>query len=261
MEDFFKSPLALFDRANEHVNEYRRIIEEIVPHFEYEEKIFVDEVTQENLYAIQISDDIDLLSIGCVAFDAISCLRSVMDQVVFAASCVIKKSDNPNRTKFPFGEAEHDARKQFEAVGKNRGAASGVPAELHNVLISFEPFKGGRYGLWEFNSIRNTGIHRVIAPSAVAVVRPVQFNNGVMGSIKFVNEWDSSKRQAVFLREKDNYFADISYQITGIDISFGASTELPGKSVLSALDHLSSITLEIIESVKHETKKIVEALP
>jgi hypothetical protein len=76
-----------------------------------------------------------------------------------------------------------------------------------------------------------------------------------------VNEWDSSKRQAVFLREKDNYFADISYQITGIDISFGAGTELPGKSVLSALDHLSSITLQIIESVKHETKKIVEALP
>ena len=184
-----------------------------------------------------------------------------MDQVVFAASCVIKKSDNPDRTKFPFAKAEDDARKQFEAGGRNPGGASGVPVELHNVLMSFEPFKGGRYGLWGFNSIRNTGIHRVIAPSAVAVMRPVQFNNGVMGSIKLVSEWDASKRQATFLREKDNYFADISYQIKGIDISFGAGTELPGKPVLSALEHLSSITLQIIESVKHETKKIVETFP
>lgn len=257
MEDFFESPRALFNRANEHVEEYRKISLETIPYFEYKEEVFFDEGTQENLHAIQLSEDIDLLSVGCVAFDAISCLRSVMDQVVYAATCVITASKNrgfdPKKVKFPFSEKLTDARKQFE----KKGPAYEVPVELHNILMSFEPFKGGRYGLWEFNEIRNVGIHRVIAPSAVAVRGPFKGYNGVQGSFKFVNEWDPSNRKAIFLREKDNHFYDFSYEIERIDISFGPDTELAGKRVLEALYHLSSVTFNIIEIVQQETEKIV----
>ena len=260
MEDFFESPRALFKRANEHILEYRKISLEIVPYFEYKEKVFFDEGTGENLHAIQLGENIDLLSIGCVAFDAISCLRSVMDQVVYAATCEISRSKskvfNSKKVKFPVAEKAKDAREQLE----KKGVASEVPKELHDILMSFEPFKGGWHGLWEFNEIRNVGIHRVIAPSAVAVRGPLKAYNGVMGSIKNVKEWDSSSRTAIFLREKDNELCDFSYEIKGIDISFGPDTELEGKRVLEALYHLSSVTFQIIESVQQETKKIVKVI-
>lgn len=221
--------------------------------------VSLDSETQENLHSIRITNDIDLLPLGCVAFDAISCLRSVMDQVVFAATSLVTGKENPKYTKFPFGESEGEARSQFGKIGKNKGSAFDVPEILHDLLISFGPFKEGRNGLWQFNRVRNTGIHRVIAPSAVAVRRPFQHNSGVTGSVKFVNEWNPETREAIFLREKDNFEADISYRITGIDISFGNDTELAEHRVVDSLHALATTTATIIKQVESKCERVLKA--
>lgn len=258
MSDLFKSPRALFDRAVRHINEYIEESAKVASQIKYDGPyISLDSETQENLHSIRVTNDVDLLPLGCVAFDAISCLRSVMDQVVFAATSFITGKENPKYTKFPFGESEDDARSQFGKVGKNKGSAFDVPENIHDLLISFGPFKEGRNGLWQFNRVRNTGIHRVIAPSAVAARRPLRFDRGVMGSIKFVNEWSPETKEAVFLREKGNFGADFSYQITGIDISFGNDTELAEHRVVDSLHALAKTTAKIIMQVEAECKRVV----
>lgn len=96
---------------------------------------------------------------ACMVFDAVNCFRSALDHAVFAAVQKIGGVADPDSTKFPFGDSYKEAEEQFE------GRARRVPASIRDFLLDFKPYKGGNDLLWGFNKIRNSKIHRILAPT------------------------------------------------------------------------------------------------
>ena len=73
----------------------------------------------------------------CIAFDAINCLRSVLDYAVFNATAVIKGEENPDSIKFPLGDTDEAVAAEFKRDAK------GVPISLQGALQKLKTFKDG----------------------------------------------------------------------------------------------------------------------
>jgi hypothetical protein len=146
--------------------------------------------------------------ISCIAFDAASNLRSVLDQTAFA-SVLLGGNPNPKKAYFPMGG---DALGLDDVI---RRKCKHVPPDIISLFRGFKPYYRGNLFLPALNTLCNTQKHAALIP----------FRGNDLG-LKYIihgTEW--------FLRyewDPENYEINISGEPVGVVIS-GAEVHDDGK--------------------------------
>jgi hypothetical protein len=94
-----------------------------------------------------------------IVFDITNNLRSALDHAVFAGTFELTGREL-DKTKFPFGDTEKDARDDAKRRCRD------VPSELVDFLLALKPHRSGNPLLYGLNKLRNTKSHRVLIPFA-----------------------------------------------------------------------------------------------
>ena len=157
----FETAKALIDRAHKDIREFEEVEAEYVDPTNDAYRFLgnIDPQTGNKTFKALLVKPIPP-ALSVIAFDIVNCLRSALDHAVFDSAAELGGSPNIKSTKFPFGRDLAKARDDFRGKGRE------VPKSIHPKLFSFEPYKGGRMGIWEFNELRNYKIHRTLAPAS-----------------------------------------------------------------------------------------------
>jgi hypothetical protein len=97
--------------------------------------------------------------------DAVNNLRAALDHACYAVAAASGKIV-PREAYFPFAG---DASKLDSAI---KGRSKDVPQEIHPLLRSFQPYKGGNEILWTLNLLCIADRHKMITPIGTGIVRP-----------------------------------------------------------------------------------------
>jgi hypothetical protein len=212
----------------------------------------VPTIDGQNLFKVQVTTD-PPPELACIAFDAINCLRSSLDHAVFASTCVLTGHENPNSTKFPFADKADDLAGEW-----SRGA-SGVPKDLRPFLVNLKPFQNGNNLLWGLNKVRNSKIHRVLAPTVSvpagtamnAVPGPVGLHIHIWEPIR---EWNEERREFTYGRGRVSGFGTIAVQI---ELAFTQKSALGSRLVGPTLRQTAGIVEGIVSGLEAETARII----
>lgn len=192
--------------------------------------------------------------LSCIAFDAISNLRSALDQAGFFFAKAANPSTRGKYTHFPFGDTAADAN------GAHAGMSREIPKRIFDVMIRFQPYKGGNDLLWAMNKLCNTNKHRILVPMAVAT-------KGVSGrisidarnSVVMINtrewRWDHSKNEMILGRGREG--ADFQYDLKfSYLVSFADIDVVIDKPATDILHTLVDITGNILTALEAEGRTL-----
>jgi len=166
MADPFKSSRFSLDHANKRLIEFTR---EIVTFRKSDPYAVVTEPypnSTDETYKVKLVKPFPVLS--GTAMDILNALRSSLDQAGFASA--VLSGARGSRAKFPFGETAAEA----EGRRKPKATSAQVPKEIFDVMLSFQPYKGGQSPegqsiLWTMNHLVNTKKHETIVPTVLCV--------------------------------------------------------------------------------------------
>jgi hypothetical protein len=218
----FFSPERRLLRAHTHISELDREIRRFFdsrPHSVFVERD-LDGLNES--HKIKLTKPIPL-DWGDIAFDALVNLRSVLDQIGYAAAVASGKNE-PKKTSFPIGD---DAVQLDNAITGYK-VCRDVPTEIVTIFRGFKPYKTGNNAIWALNRLRNSAHTRLIAVGASmshVIVKhyPPQTPLGVKA------KWDSSKNEIVFARgplgHKWNYNVQPSFVVGFDEISVTGRTQ------------------------------------
>jgi len=194
MNDSFDHPYALLERGRFHIAELGHALadygrSDAVTFFE-------EEVGDAHFMRLKFESPLPDV-IPCIVYDAVSCLRTTLDYIVYAATVELTRDADIEFTKFPVGDDENGTKNQFKGWAKN------VPAQLREILLKVEPWEHGvGHIIWEFNKVRNKGIHRKLIPLA-SHVQDHQFIPGpilVVGEMEPMQDWSDDRSTLTILR-------------------------------------------------------------
>ncbi|WP_370306191.1 hypothetical protein [Sinimarinibacterium flocculans] len=182
------------------------------------------------------------------ADDAFGNLRSSLDQVGYVVARA--SGGRGKKCSFPFGDNETEAR------SRATGNSNELPAEIFDLMISFQPYAGGDDLLWALNEICNTGKHRLVRP-VFAIVGGLSMQNvRLSGSVSIPGMWDSSKNEVVIatIGEGGSFSAD-DLQVSP-DVVLDDIKVVGGQPVLGVFDALASKVERAITAVEAEGRRI-----
>lgn len=259
MLDPFDSPKALLARSLRHLDEYRTAHDAYVESNPYKSVSKRNYETGKVTYSIRVNADYPL-ELGCIAFDVINGLRSAMDHAVFAASKVLTGSSfEPKTVQFPIRRTEDRVRHELT---HKTGKARNVPVELHDTILTLEPFESDGNILWNFNEIRNENIHRMISPvaaSANGIDIGGNGNAGIIHSGESVYRWNADKSE---MRYAVAWNTDPGIKIDAtVEMCFVEASALPFHPVLGTLNEIANVTSSIISVLERETARLLSLRP
>ena len=250
MADPFESPNALLARAAHHINE----LESEIIRFGREGRRTPfterDAPTGDILFKLRFDDRVTHLP--CIVFDAVSCLRSSLDHVVYGAAALITALPEPGGTKFPFGDNAKQARNDFV----RKGPPPGLDPLQDFIIDKIQPYQGGGgEALWRLNKARNTKIHRILAPVAIRQKGSLVTGRGVhMTNARPVHHWDSEKQELTHYRVT-TFEGEPEFNLT-LGIAFVEGSNLPKGTVVAGLRELAAEVAKAVADVASEAGKI-----
>jgi hypothetical protein len=141
--------------------------------------------------------------------------------------------------------------------------ARGVPTEIRDFLLGFKPYKSGNRLLWGLNKVRNSVIHRIIAPVLFAPQAVIlgDANSGsfdlTIRSFTPIFEWNEAKREFIYGRGK----------VTGrgmtveIGLGFTESSPLGPTPLLDTLQAMKAEVDGLISALEQQTEHILISGP
>lgn len=244
----FESSRMLIDRAREHFDQFDELQRSFVT--KSEEGVFteIDAETGKILCKVK-PPEIDR-RMPVILFDLINGLRSALDHAVFDAARVLGAEPNPERTKFPFGETIDNLRGDLKR-------AKDIPAALHPLLESYEPYKGGAKGLWNLNKLRNQKIHRILQPVALGSAG-IGIGGNFTGALKIVQDcsrWDDDQGVLTFAI----LYADSSPEANAhihpiLGVSFGPP--FYGANAAEAMKYMIEVVEGVVVGIKSEAARL-----
>lgn len=247
----FQSSKALVSRAQEHFNQFNELqnayVASNIDRFYTE----LDEERGEILCKIKIPSIDERLPV--LVFDTVNALRSALDHAVFDSARVLGSDPDPTDTKFPFGKELADLQGELQKQ-KTRN----IPLAIRPLLISFEPYKSGKNGLWQLNQLRNQKIHRILQPMALGN-EGIGIKSNFSGSFYLIEDcsrWDEDEGVLTFaIFDAAGTTADLKAHIRPImGISFGQP--LYGPKADDVLSHFIDVVDRTILSIESETARL-----
>ena len=184
-----------------------------------------------------------------IAFDSLNNLRSALDQAGF--TCGTANNTNGKKSHFPFGD---DAT---EVESRRTGQSKNLPKEIFDLMISFQPYKGGNNLLWALNQLCNSQKHEIIIPFATALstvlIKEMNFEHAI--ELILQPKWDRTKNEMVIahLRHGTKFKIDNQYQFF---IAFAKDGVIDGKPVLGVLSALIDLVDRIVAEIEAEARRI-----
>lgn len=195
-------------------------------------------------------------TIPCIIYDAVSCLRSTLDYAVYAATIDLTGAAEVEQTKFPVGDTSADAETELRRGGRN------VPPELHDTLLQLEPWQNGKgHIIWEFNKVRNKGIHRKLVALAHPQPSDQGFNPGqilVVDELKHLQEWNADHTVLTLLETRG--WGEMTYGFR-MSVAFDDARFFPKADVVETLSKVGEVVEGIVVGLKRETARILASRP
>lgn len=171
-----------------------------------------------------------------IAFDAVSNLRSALDQTLYSAA--IASGHAIRFAKFPFHETA-------DAYNREINGKTYLPEEIRAFLRWLKCYKGENDFLCAMNDIANTNKHAILSATGVGAIRTKgKFHATGYMSVPTKPEWDSSKNEIVIATVgPDTHFEyDVDF---GFTITFSEIEGLKGLEASTVLHHAADIVERI----------------
>lgn len=254
--DPFESPKLLIEGAQENIADFQARSDAFFggnPTARVEE---IDRSTGEKLIKLRITAALPG-RLRVKASDALNNLRHALDQAVCASSVALR-GKAATQAYFPFGRSPDDVADILKS-----SRYSHVPAELHALLVGFEPYPpgadhaGGDELLREFGRISGPNKHQSLLKVGA------DLNSIHIGALRLSGQvsipnpvFDSSKNELIFARLGPT--GRIDYDI-GLPffVAFNAPGPLNGKPVATYLRLLAGKVEGIVLAVEAETARIL----
>jgi hypothetical protein len=219
-------------------------------------EVDADGLTQ--LHKIKLVNDFPD-EIGDLAADTVDNLRSALDQTGYAAA-VAAKQPRLKKTAFPFGETPNDVENAIAGWSKD------VPSEITAFFRGFEPYKGGKGGLWALNQLCISNKHNIVCPVGTATshmifTRPSVLKAPDHGSATMnlpfwtPSNWDKTKNEIIIARVDPGGTFDADFQL-GFDVTFGDVPIFANQSAVGTLDALISVVESVVLGAEAECRRL-----
>jgi hypothetical protein len=226
-------PYLKLGRAKIHLDTLKREIDAFQSGKPYEITSYDDPEWQLYVMTFRLFDVPDDISL--IAGDSLYCLRSCLDQIVWALAKRLGGIANPTYTQFPVMEVDNsDLRKRFNSQ------TEGIPEIATDAIRRFQPYHRGTsyksHPLWRLNALGNIDKHRRIPANGSEMV--VFFPNAAREFVSAEVVDDNHSRISVPLAHKDKL--QLQPNIT-FKVNFGQGHPADPDSLVEASDGLWEI--------------------
>jgi hypothetical protein len=214
------------------------------PYFLLEEH---DAHTGEQVVKMRLTKAIPV-ELKSIAADAVSNLRSALDQAGYAVS--VAAGGRGKNTYFPF----HDDASGI--LGAKRGGSAEIPQEIFSLIASFKPYKGGNDLLWSLNKLSNTNKHRLISPTVLNTLGSTVRVEGSRGRAWIPqHNWRRGKNDLELARHSPD--SDVRYNFNiFVCVTFSDPEPVSSQPVETVLNALASEVESILMAIEAESGRI-----
>jgi len=243
-----------FDHARHSLNHAQRRIDELHAEWQafveanpYRVVIERDAESGDDVHKV-VGGSVKPVWLSGVASDALYGIRSALDQVGYGVACAVGKSGK--QAHFPFA----DTRGEAEALAQ-RGSRQ-IPKEIFDLMISFQPYKGGDDLLWAMNKLRNRPHESILTFEPLVVGMAGSYSNpGMTTGLTWPPRWDRSKDEMILVRtahgNEPNYDLNIEMLVAFADVD--CVRRKPADTVLRAM---ASKVIGIVGAIEAEARRI-----
>ena len=128
-----------------------------------------------------------------IVFDALNSLRAALDQAGYDVA--VAAGTTGHNAHFPFRRNLSDVQYRKKARSKD------FPEEIFDLMLTFQPYKGGNDLLWALNKLCNSYKHELILPIGMHSGNAVKIDRAVFhGGFRMLPFplWDRAKNEMVF---------------------------------------------------------------
>lgn len=246
----FRNPRSSIDNAHRRIAEFAAISDAFskTQPYSFVTKLDDDGVTK--VYKIKLAEPMPRTLPG-LAFDAVHSLRAALDQSAYACAVAANPKKSPVRAHFPFGESAARSTPSDSGGGLSRD----IPRAIFDLLVSFQPYKGGDDLLWALNTLCNTETHKIVVPACVCVGGKMADAVDIHGPMTFfLPRWDRAKNEMLLARGTAT-FTHHNLRIATV-IEMASADVVVGKPALGVLTYLHGRVTEIVDAIEAEALKI-----
>jgi hypothetical protein len=206
-----------------------------------------DPNTAEYVHKIKLVKHLPVALSG-IAFDAVTNLRSALDQAGFAVAVAAGKKGKD--AHFPFGDTLAEVQSRAGRASKD------IPKEIFDAMVAAKPHKGGNDLLWALNKLCNTNKHEIIIPMGMDSGGFVMARGPMKGPLKIsAPRWDSAKNEMEYLRTGPTTVADINYQFTCY-VAIGKIEIMEGQAALTVLNAMAGEVERVLMAIEAEARRV-----
>jgi hypothetical protein len=255
MTDLFYSPRLTLVRAEHHIRDFDRVIQDFVNSTPWTHFVEEDQNTGQHVHKIKFDQQLPQM-LPCILFDATSNLRAALDQAGYA-SALAAKSPSLKAIKFPFSSCE-------DKFGRHlAGACKDLPPAIRDIFARHQPFKGGNDTLWALNEIANAKKHLALKPLLIrspsvfytADVIGDGWRSETVSPGGFGAGWDPEKSEIILVTTppgvQPRITADVTFNVAidGIDV-------LEGQQASHVLHAMKRIVQGILVATETECRRL-----
>lgn len=236
------------DHAKRRINELEVEIATFYRSNPYSTVVEQDPDGRYDIYKARLTKNLPV-GIPGTAFDALTNLRSALDQAGYA---VARAANTKGRdAKFPFGDNETEVR------SRKRGQSKDIPEGIFDVMVGLQPYKGGNDLLWALNKACNSNKHEIVIP--VGVVggpgfprMPVYFGNA---EIFPYPRWDRTKNEIELSRFPRGATPEYKFPLRS-NVAFGNIEIIDGKPLTPTLNAMASVVESGLMAIEGEARRL-----
>lgn len=253
VEDHFSHPQKTCRWAEKEVAKFERIERLFFEENPPEEWTYFEVISGQQVHGVEFKSR-PPESLEQAAYRVVGDLRNALDQAVYAGARALGV-EKPKWTNFPIAETEMEFGRRLTAP---KGQYRDIPAQLHDKLISFEPFwpdseqgKGNRL-LRALAEMSNPNKHHL--PLGIECQTGMRFYGG-RGLLAFGTKWDWKGRTELY-RTNPRIPHEINMQLEP-RIAFGEIAGMAGKPVTRTFREMLPMVQTIIVELEAETRNLI----
>jgi len=248
MSDQLSDPKYSIRHANRHIDALESEIATFFKTKPYAKVLEFDSERVEDVYKIKLVRPMPDIIRG-ITFDAVSSLRAALDQTGYAVAIAV--GTRGKKAHFPFGDTLADVNSLAL-----RGSRD-IPKDIFDLMVHFQPYKGGHDTLWAINKLCNSHKHETVQPTAHymggGAIDYARFEG--VSDMSFPPAWDHVKNEMVLFRIPHRAKFEINARFV-TDISIAKTGVIDGQPVVAFLRHASGIVESIVMAVEAEARRL-----
>lgn len=188
------------------------------------------------------------LAVGATVNEAFEHLRKSLDQIGYA---VAKASKTDGKySAFPFGNSE------TEVIGRFSGQSRQLPPSIQDIVLSFQPYRGGDELFWATNEIANHSKHRVTMAYPSVVSGASMQNLQLTGSGSLLGPWEESSGEMLIAEVAHDSTWSMGEISFGIQLVFGELPVVQGMPIEPVFNHAEGKVAQVLDAIEQKAREL-----